>query len=156
MPKIMGSTPEDFHDVENENSQRPCRMIMRNVKDPMSACFVSVLSAKLNSIIAFASLELRGLPLGRKLGVKITCCVWYSIYMVQHYKEILAPRVCKDVACHPYTLNMPVSSGTKNNSSPNARAILHHRNGVVQWSSLGGNGYLALSILKSGDNQNAN
>ncbi|GFV04187.1 uncharacterized protein TNCV_918081 [Trichonephila clavipes] len=53
-----------------------------------------------------------------------------------------------DVACHRYTLNMQVSSGTKNNSSPK-RAILHHRNGVVQWCSLGGNGYLALSILKS-------
>ncbi|GFU76335.1 hypothetical protein TNCV_285351 [Trichonephila clavipes] len=51
---------------------------------------------------------------------------------------------------------MQVSSGTKNNSSPNARTILHHRNGVVQWCSLGGNGYLALSILKPGDNQTAN
>ncbi|GFX94920.1 transposable element Tcb2 transposase [Trichonephila clavipes] len=44
---------------------------------------------------------------------------------------------------------MPVSSGTKDNFSPNVRAILHHPNGVVQWCSLGGNGYLALSILKS-------
>ncbi|GFS75239.1 uncharacterized protein TNCV_719441 [Trichonephila clavipes] len=61
-----------------------------------------------------------------------------------------------DVACHRYTLNMQVSSGTKNNSSPNARAILHHRNGDVQWCSPGGNGYLALSILKSGENQTAN
>ncbi|GFW19030.1 hypothetical protein TNCV_165431 [Trichonephila clavipes] len=33
---------------------------------------------------------------------------------------------------------MQVSSGTKNNSSPNARAILHHRNCVVRWCSLGG------------------
>ncbi|GFX36042.1 uncharacterized protein TNCV_4215641 [Trichonephila clavipes] len=33
---------------------------------------------------------------------------------------------------------------------------MHHRNGVVQWCSLGGNGYLALSILKSGENQTAN
>ncbi|GFW53742.1 uncharacterized protein TNCV_3938361 [Trichonephila clavipes] len=61
-----------------------------------------------------------------------------------------------DVARHRYTLNMQVSSGTKNNSSPNARAILHYRNGVVQWCSLGGNGYLALSILKSGKSQTAN
>ncbi|GFX41835.1 hypothetical protein TNCV_389481 [Trichonephila clavipes] len=61
-----------------------------------------------------------------------------------------------DVACHRYTLNLQVSSGTKNNSSPNARATLHHRNCVVQWCSLGGNGYLALSILKSGENQTAN
>ncbi|GFV37488.1 hypothetical protein TNCV_5101921 [Trichonephila clavipes] len=60
-----------------------------------------------------------------------------------------------DVACHRYTLNMQASSGTKNNSS-HKRAILHHRNGVVQWCSLGGNGYLALSILKSGENQTAN
>ncbi|GFU86634.1 uncharacterized protein TNCV_894431 [Trichonephila clavipes] len=51
-----------------------------------------------------------------------------------------------NVACHCYTLNMQVSSGTKN--IPPKRAILHHRNGVVQWCSLGGNGYLALSILK--------
>ena len=39
-----------------------------------------------------------------------------------------------DVACHRYTLNMQVSSGTKNNSSPK-RAILYHRtvsfNGVL-------------------------
>ncbi|GFV36290.1 putative mariner transposase [Trichonephila clavipes] len=54
-----------------------------------------------------------------------------------------------DVPCHHYTLNMQVSSGTKKNSSPNARAILHHRNSVVHWSSLGGNGYLVLSILES-------
>ncbi|GFV57164.1 uncharacterized protein TNCV_2496301 [Trichonephila clavipes] len=60
-----------------------------------------------------------------------------------------------DVACHHYTLNMQVSSRTKNNSSPK-RAILHHHNGVVQWCSLGGNEYLALSILKSGENQTAN
>ncbi|GFU37547.1 uncharacterized protein TNCV_4274751 [Trichonephila clavipes] len=56
-----------------------------------------------------------------------------------------------DVACHRYTLNMQVSSGTKNNSSPNEPSCT-----VVQWSSLGGNGYLALSILKSGENQTAN
>ncbi|GFW26799.1 hypothetical protein TNCV_3623351 [Trichonephila clavipes] len=60
-----------------------------------------------------------------------------------------------DVASHRYTLNMQVSSGTKNNSSPKG-AILHHRNGVVQWGSLGGNGYLALSILKFDENQTAN
>ncbi|GFT19515.1 hypothetical protein TNCV_2534081 [Trichonephila clavipes] len=57
-----------------------------------------------------------------------------------------------DVACHRYTLNMQVSSGTKNNYSPNARAILHHRNGVVQWCFLGDNGYVALFILKPGQN----
>ncbi|GFT57414.1 uncharacterized protein TNCV_2035381 [Trichonephila clavipes] len=34
-----------------------------------------------------------------------------------------------DVACYRYTLNMQVSSGTKNN--PPKRAILHHRNGVA-------------------------
>ncbi|GFU42255.1 hypothetical protein TNCV_4554321 [Trichonephila clavipes] len=42
-----------------------------------------------------------------------------------------------DVACHRYTLNMQVSSGTKNNSSPNEPSCT---NGVVQWCSLGGNG----------------
>ncbi|GFX54472.1 hypothetical protein TNCV_1586571 [Trichonephila clavipes] len=41
-----------------------------------------------------------------------------------------------DVASYRYTLNMQVSSGTKNNSSQ-TKAILHHRNGkVVQWGSL--------------------
>ncbi|GFU12339.1 hypothetical protein TNCV_2748411 [Trichonephila clavipes] len=29
-----------------------------------------------------------------------------------------------------------------------AKSVLHHRNGVVQWCSLGGNGYLALSHIK--------
>ncbi|GFT19556.1 uncharacterized protein TNCV_2534391 [Trichonephila clavipes] len=41
-----------------------------------------------------------------------------------------------DVACHRYTLNMQVSSGTKNNSSANEPSCI-----------------LALSILKSGENQ---
>ncbi|GFV57949.1 uncharacterized protein TNCV_3687861 [Trichonephila clavipes] len=49
-----------------------------------------------------------------------------------------------DAVCHRYTLNIQVSSGTKNNSSP--KEFLHHRNDFVQWCSLGGNGYLALSI----------
>ncbi|GFX49837.1 hypothetical protein TNCV_3073901 [Trichonephila clavipes] len=31
-------------------------------------------------------------------------------------------------------------------------AIMHHRNGVVQWCYLGDNGYLTLSILMSGQN----
>ncbi|GFX91067.1 uncharacterized protein TNCV_5106971 [Trichonephila clavipes] len=48
-----------------------------------------------------------------------------------------------DVACHCYTLNMQVSSGTKNSSSPNqpsSTTVTVSFNGV----SLGGNGYLAL------------
>ncbi|GFV78327.1 uncharacterized protein TNCV_94871 [Trichonephila clavipes] len=61
-----------------------------------------------------------------------------------------------DVACHRYTLKMQVSSGTTRIIPPQTRANLHRRNGVVQWCSLGGNGYLALSILKSGENQTAN
>ncbi|GFV49418.1 hypothetical protein TNCV_1634921 [Trichonephila clavipes] len=91
--------------------------------------------------------------------------VW-SVFSSIHTGDILRLKafvynVCTndiriDVASHCYTLNMKVSSGTKNNSSPNARAILHYRNGVVQWCSLGGNGYLAISILKSGENQTAN
>ncbi|GFX38045.1 uncharacterized protein TNCV_3836441 [Trichonephila clavipes] len=48
-----------------------------------------------------------------------------------------------DVACHRYTLKMQVSSGTKNNSSPNEPSCTPP-NGV-QWCSLGGNGYLVLS-----------
>ncbi|GFY13244.1 hypothetical protein TNCV_2335081 [Trichonephila clavipes] len=52
-----------------------------------------------------------------------------------------------DVVWHRYTLNMQVSSGTK--IIPPKRAILHHRNGVVQLCPLGGNGYLALSDLQT-------
>ncbi|GFV63108.1 hypothetical protein TNCV_1345671 [Trichonephila clavipes] len=37
----------DFHDAENR--QLPCRMIMRHVKNPLTACLSWVLSAKLNS-----------------------------------------------------------------------------------------------------------
>ncbi|GFY05150.1 hypothetical protein TNCV_3270221 [Trichonephila clavipes] len=37
----------DFHNAENQ--QWPCRMIMQNVKDSLSACLAWVLSAKLNS-----------------------------------------------------------------------------------------------------------
>ncbi|GFW28136.1 uncharacterized protein TNCV_2818141 [Trichonephila clavipes] len=46
-----------------------------------------------------------------------------------------------DVACHRYTLNMQVSSGTKNNSSPNEPSYTYVTlsfNGVC---SLGGNGF---------------
>ncbi|GFW32907.1 uncharacterized protein TNCV_1774721 [Trichonephila clavipes] len=60
-----------------------------------------------------------------------------------------------DVACHRYTLNMQVSSGTKNNSSPSEPSCTTVTV-VGQWCSLGGNGYLALSILKSSENQTAN
>ncbi|GFV18628.1 uncharacterized protein TNCV_2872591 [Trichonephila clavipes] len=56
-----------------------------------------------------------------------------------------------DVACHRYALNMQVSSGTKNNSSPNEPSCT-----TVTVSFNGGNGYLALSILMSGENQTAN
>ncbi|GFY21705.1 uncharacterized protein TNCV_1168491 [Trichonephila clavipes] len=60
-----------------------------------------------------------------------------------------------DVACHRYTLNMQVSSGTKNNSSRNEPSCTTV-NGVIQWCSLGVNGYLVLSILKSGENKTTN
>ncbi|GFW00373.1 uncharacterized protein TNCV_4355701 [Trichonephila clavipes] len=61
-----------------------------------------------------------------------------------------------DVAFHRYTLNVLVSSGTKNNSSPNepsATTVTVSFNGVL---FLDGNGYLVLSILKSSENQTAN
>ncbi|GFW35237.1 histone deacetylase complex subunit SAP30L [Trichonephila clavipes] len=52
------------------------------------------------------------------------------------------------VACHRYTLNMQVSSETKNNSSPNvpscSTVTVSFNGGKVP----GGNGYLALSILQ--------
>ncbi|GFT99041.1 uncharacterized protein TNCV_3794191 [Trichonephila clavipes] len=60
-----------------------------------------------------------------------------------------------DVACHRYTLNMQISSGTKNHSSanePSCTSVTVSFNGVL----FGGNGYLTLSILKSGENQTAN
>ncbi|GFT68290.1 uncharacterized protein TNCV_659091 [Trichonephila clavipes] len=52
-----------------------------------------------------------------------------------------------DVACHRYTLNMQVSSGTKNNSSPNEPSCTTVT--VVRWCSLGGTGYLVLFTFKS-------
>ncbi|GFT80188.1 uncharacterized protein TNCV_4506001 [Trichonephila clavipes] len=62
-----------------------------------------------------------------------------------------------DVACNRYTLNMQISSGTKNNSSSNEPSFT---NVTVSFNvvSLDGNEYLcvALSILKSGENQTAN
>ncbi|GFY03122.1 uncharacterized protein TNCV_981271 [Trichonephila clavipes] len=60
-----------------------------------------------------------------------------------------------NVACHRYTLKMQVSSGEPRIIPPQT-SHPHHRNGIVQWCSLGGDGYLALSILKSGENQTAN
>ncbi|GFU77679.1 hypothetical protein TNCV_3761301 [Trichonephila clavipes] len=58
-----------------------------------------------------------------------------------------------DVACHRYTLNMQVLEPRK--ILPK-RAILHHRNGVFQWCSFSGNGYMVVSILMSGQNQTLN
>ncbi|GFU68128.1 hypothetical protein TNCV_247921 [Trichonephila clavipes] len=57
----------EFHDVEIR--QRPCRMIMRYLKDPLSACFAWVLPPKQN---CFVPSKLRCLSLGRKLRIKIT------------------------------------------------------------------------------------
>ncbi|GFW76211.1 hypothetical protein TNCV_3800461 [Trichonephila clavipes] len=50
---------------------------------------------------------------------------------------LLQNDILIDVACHRYTLNKQVSSGPRI-IPPQTRAILHHRNGVVQWCSLGG------------------
>ncbi|GFW92557.1 uncharacterized protein TNCV_518741 [Trichonephila clavipes] len=61
-----------------------------------------------------------------------------------------------DVAYHHYTLNMQVSSGTKDNSSPNEPFCTTVTVSFNCVCSLGGNGYLALSILKSGENQTVN
>ncbi|GFV82272.1 hypothetical protein TNCV_2791701 [Trichonephila clavipes] len=57
------------------------------------------------------------------------------------------------MGCHRYTLNMQVSSETKNNSS-SKRAILHHRNDVVQWYSLfsgNGTGTLHIKVWRESD-----
>ncbi|GFX16006.1 hypothetical protein TNCV_4702651 [Trichonephila clavipes] len=43
----------DFHDAKNR--QRPCRMIIRDVKDPQSTRLAMVLSTKLNSLHNSAS-----------------------------------------------------------------------------------------------------
>ncbi|GFT47670.1 uncharacterized protein TNCV_1940071 [Trichonephila clavipes] len=47
-----------------------------------------------------------------------------------------------DVACHRYTLNMQVSSGTKNNSSPIEPSGI-----TVAVTFSGGNGYLVVVLL---------
>ncbi|GFT82008.1 hypothetical protein TNCV_3909531 [Trichonephila clavipes] len=67
----------DFPNAENR--QRLCRMIIRHEKDPLSIhlawmiCKIKFLSTN------FTSAELRCLPLGKKLGVKITCGNWYRL-----------------------------------------------------------------------------
>ncbi|GFW86740.1 hypothetical protein TNCV_2808951 [Trichonephila clavipes] len=69
---------------------------------------------------------------------------------------LLQNDILIDVACHRYTLNMKVSSETKNNSSsnePSCTTVTKSLNGVC---SPGGNWTLALSILKSDESQSAN
>ncbi|GFU22046.1 hypothetical protein TNCV_405901 [Trichonephila clavipes] len=56
--------------------ERPCRMIIRHVKNPLKCPFG--LAAKILKF-NFASSELRCLPLRRKLGLKITCGNWYRL-----------------------------------------------------------------------------
>ncbi|GFX15641.1 hypothetical protein TNCV_2131271 [Trichonephila clavipes] len=49
-------------------------MIIRHVKDPLVVRLAWMLSAKIKFLTTnFASAELRCLPLGKKLGVKMTC-----------------------------------------------------------------------------------
>ncbi|GFW11460.1 hypothetical protein TNCV_3809791 [Trichonephila clavipes] len=54
-------------------------MIMRHVKDSLSACLAWLLLLKFNSQNNFASSEFKCLPLGRKLGVKIIHGIWYRL-----------------------------------------------------------------------------
>ncbi|GFX93432.1 uncharacterized protein TNCV_1093721 [Trichonephila clavipes] len=88
----------------------------------------------------------------------------YNVYTVRmgvviHKKKFSTHGIPKqtymliqnDIPIDVATLNMTVSSVTKNNSSANEPSCT-----TVQWCSLGENGYLALSILKSGENQTTN
>ncbi|GFU64705.1 transposable element Tcb2 transposase [Trichonephila clavipes] len=56
--------------------ERPCRMIIRHVKNPLMCPFG--LAAKILKLI-FASSVIRCLPLRWKLGIKITCGNWYRL-----------------------------------------------------------------------------
>ncbi|GFV06392.1 hypothetical protein TNCV_2947151 [Trichonephila clavipes] len=44
--------PKSVDSHGSENRQRPCRMTMRQVKDPLSACLTWILSVKLSSLSA--------------------------------------------------------------------------------------------------------
>ncbi|GFY21575.1 hypothetical protein TNCV_1167201 [Trichonephila clavipes] len=57
------SRPMDFHDTENR--QRPCHMIIRHVKDPLSALGKIKFQEQVRIV--------RCLPLGTKLSLNITC-----------------------------------------------------------------------------------
>ncbi|GFS51416.1 hypothetical protein TNCV_548851 [Trichonephila clavipes] len=57
--KVAGLTPAQVGDLRDaENRHHPYRMIMRHVKDPLSAGLAWVFSKKLNSYNKFASSEL--------------------------------------------------------------------------------------------------
>ncbi|GFX57958.1 hypothetical protein TNCV_3069251 [Trichonephila clavipes] len=62
----------DFHDAENR--QWPCRTACKRY---LECLFGLGAFEKIISKYRFASSELKCLPLGRKLGVKITCGDWY-------------------------------------------------------------------------------
>ncbi|GFX28595.1 hypothetical protein TNCV_3336551 [Trichonephila clavipes] len=83
VPKVASSTRPnsvDFHDFENR--QRPCRMIMRHEKNPLSVHLAWDALGKIKFLSTnFALAELRCLPLEKKLDVKITCGNWYRLYV---------------------------------------------------------------------------
>ncbi|GFV48395.1 hypothetical protein TNCV_3026651 [Trichonephila clavipes] len=56
----------DFHDAENR--QRPCRMIMRHVKNLSIARLAWVLSAKLSSLVQFRIVRAQVAPSGGETG----------------------------------------------------------------------------------------
>ncbi|GFW42184.1 hypothetical protein TNCV_1206401 [Trichonephila clavipes] len=76
-PKLV-----DFHDAENR--QWPCRMIMRHVKDPLSASLAWVLSATLNSEEQFRLVRVQVSSAGEKTGCQNYLLLFISIYMVLH------------------------------------------------------------------------
>ncbi|GFU96983.1 DUF5641 domain-containing protein [Trichonephila clavipes] len=64
----------DFHDEEKR--QRPCRTIMRHVKDPLSACLTSALG-KIKNLGTVSHHQSSGASPVKETGCQITCGDWY-------------------------------------------------------------------------------
>ncbi|GFV01945.1 ras-specific guanine nucleotide-releasing factor RalGPS2 [Trichonephila clavipes] len=81
----------DFHDAENR--QRPCRILIRHVKNPLSACLAWVLSAKFNPSIGSHCQS--SVPPSRKKTERPNYLRrLVSAYRVSYSKEIPASGEC--------------------------------------------------------------
>ncbi|GFV66063.1 hypothetical protein TNCV_1440701 [Trichonephila clavipes] len=74
----------DFHDAENR--QRPCRMIMRHLKNPLEHPFGLGALGKIKFLSSISHRQSSG-----ELGVKITCGNWYRLYGAEIKKVIPVP-----------------------------------------------------------------